>query len=264
MLIIHKPELEAMRQSTSPTSTPHEPYIDAGNHMAARRHTRSMQDLPTEVAVQIAGHLAAMSVSPMDDLRSLRATCRFLCGVTRDRAVGQCINVRQFAAAMLWRDRAANAALLADLTNIGNPEACYMTGMMNVFSKGTPEARPCIIELARATERGHNVAAYVAAILLFRANTSADNDQASRWYMRQVEGDEEATAGAAGGIGRSMFSNEGCLHCRELAFACVMGTHWRRWVQVPQSAPPVPHGDLPCAGFPCSHPVDEWDPDGLR
>ena len=47
-----------------------------------------MQDLPMEVAVQIAGHLAAMSVSPMDDLRSLRATCRFLRGVTSDCAVG--------------------------------------------------------------------------------------------------------------------------------------------------------------------------------
>ena len=66
-----------------------------------------MQDLPTEVAVQIAGHLAAISVSPMDDLRSLRATCCFLCGVTRDRAVGQCIDVRRFTAAMLWNDIAA-------------------------------------------------------------------------------------------------------------------------------------------------------------
>ena len=114
MPIIHKLELEAMRQSTSEffphaeTSTPpREPYIDACNHMAARRHTLSMQDLPTEVAVQIAGHLAAMSVSPMDDLRSLRATCRFLCGVTRDHAVGQHIDVRQFTAAMIWNDIAA-------------------------------------------------------------------------------------------------------------------------------------------------------------
>ncbi|KAG2571489.1 hypothetical protein PVAP13_7KG378600 [Panicum virgatum] len=223
-----------------------------------------MQDLPMEVATQIVGHLTATSVSPMDDLRSLGATCCFPRGVTSDRTVGQRINVRRFAAAMLWRDRAAYAALLADLTDIGNLEACYMTGMMNVFSKGTPEARPCIIELAHATERGHNVAAYVAAILLFRANTGADDNQAVRQYKRQVEGVEEVVAGAAGGAGRSMFSNEGCLHCRELAFACVMGTHWRRWVQVPQLASPVPRGDLRCAGFPCSHPVDEWDPDGLR
>ena len=60
----------------------------------------------------------------------------------------------------------------------------------------------------------HNVAAYVAAILFFRANTGADDDQAARWYMRQVEAEEEVVAGGAGG---SMFSNEGCLHCCELA-----------------------------------------------
>ena len=96
-----------------------------------------MQDLPMEVAVQIAGHLAAMSVSPMDDLRSLRATCRFLCGVTRDRAVGQCIDVRRFTAAMLWNNIAAYATHLAHLTDISNPEACYVTGMNNAFSKGT-------------------------------------------------------------------------------------------------------------------------------
>ena len=100
--------------------------------------------------------------------------------------------------------------------------------MNNVFSKGMPEAWPCIVELDRAAKRGHNVAAYVTAILLFKANTGADDDQAARRYMRQVEGEEEAAAGAAGSAGGPMLSNEGCLHCRELAFACVMGTHWRR------------------------------------
>ena len=81
--------------------------------------------------------------------------------------------------------------------------------------------------------------------------------------MRQVEGEEEAK-GAVGGAGGSMFSNEGCRHYRELAFIHVMGTHWRRWVQVPQPAAPVPRCDLPYVGFPYSRPVDEWDPDGLR
>ncbi|KAG2561495.1 hypothetical protein PVAP13_8KG163601 [Panicum virgatum] len=156
--------------------------------MAVRKHMPSMQDLPMEVAVQIAGHLAATSVSPMDDLRSLWVTCRFLHGVTSDRAVGQHINVPQFSTAMLWRDRAAYATLLAHPTDIGNSEACYMTGMKNIFSKVTPEARPCIVELAHTAERRPNVAAYVAAILLFRANTGADDDQATMRYNRQVEG----------------------------------------------------------------------------
>ena len=61
-----------------------------------------------------------MSVSPMDDLRSLRTTCRFLRGITSDRGVRQRIDVRRFAPAMLWNDSAAYAALLARLTDIGN------------------------------------------------------------------------------------------------------------------------------------------------
>jgi hypothetical protein len=136
-----------------------------------------------------------------------------------------------------------------------------MTGMKNVFSKGTLEARSCIVELACAAERGHIVVPCVAAILLFRVNTGTDDDQAVRRYMFQVEGEKEMVAGGASG---SMLSKEGCLHCRELAFASVMGTHWHRWVQVPQPATPVLRCDLPCVGFPCSRPVDEWDPDGLR
>ena len=48
-----------------------------------------------------------MLVSPMDDLRSLLATCRFLRGITSDRADGQCIDVRWFTPAMLWNDRTA-------------------------------------------------------------------------------------------------------------------------------------------------------------
>ena len=113
-----------------------------------------MQDLPMEVAVQIAGHLAAMSVSPMDELRRLQVMCHFLRGVTSDRAVCQRIDVRRFAPTMLWNDRAAYAALLAHLTDIANPEACFITEMDNAFSEGTPEPRPCIIELVCAVECG--------------------------------------------------------------------------------------------------------------
>ena len=65
---------------------PSDLYIDDGNHMAARMHTPSMQDLPTEVVVQIAGDLAVTADSPMEDLRNLRAACRFLRRVASDRS----------------------------------------------------------------------------------------------------------------------------------------------------------------------------------
>ena len=100
----------------------------------------------------------------MDDLHSLWATCHFLCRVASDRGICELIDVCWFAAAMLGNDHDGYVTLLAQLTDISNPEACYVTGMNNAFSKGMPKAQPCIVELARAAECDHNVAAYVAAI----------------------------------------------------------------------------------------------------
>ncbi|KAG2587234.1 hypothetical protein PVAP13_5NG126900, partial [Panicum virgatum] len=199
----------------------------------------------------IAGDLAVTADSPMEDLRNLRAVCRFLCRVASDRSVGQRITMHRFAPGLLWNDIDAYIALLAHLTNIGNPEAYYISGINNDFSKGTPKARPCIVELAHAAECDHNVAAY--------------DDEAARRYMRQVEGEEEAAAGARAGAsaGGQMLSNEGCVQCRELAFARIFGMLWRRYSEPQQSSAPVPRGDLPCSGFPCSSPVDEWYPQGL-
>lgn len=69
------------------------------------------------------------------------------------------------------------------------------------FYQGTPSARACTIELERAAERGHNVAAYVAAILLYSANDGTMNDDTTRRYLSQVKGEEEvAVAPAAAGL----------------------------------------------------------------
>jgi hypothetical protein len=72
--------------------------------MAARRHPSSLADLPTKVAIQIAGHLAATSERPTDDLHNLWTTCHFMRGVCRDHAVGQHIALERFAHRMERND----------------------------------------------------------------------------------------------------------------------------------------------------------------
>jgi hypothetical protein len=48
--------------------------------------------------------------------------------------------------------------LLACLTQVDNPEACFLTRMGVIFTRGTPAARrPCTVELKRAAANGHNV-----------------------------------------------------------------------------------------------------------
>ena len=53
---------------------------------------------------------------------------------------------------------------------------------------------PCLNNLARATDGGHNLAAYLVAILLYRHNGDARDDDTTRGYMRWVEGKEESWA----------------------------------------------------------------------
>jgi hypothetical protein len=57
--------------------------------MASKEHPRSLAELLMELRANIAGRVAATSKQPMDDLRSLRATCKSMLGPCRDRdAVG--------------------------------------------------------------------------------------------------------------------------------------------------------------------------------
>jgi hypothetical protein len=57
--------------------------------MASREHPRSLAELPIELRANIVGRVAATSKQPMDDLRSLCATCKYMLGPCRDRDVGR-------------------------------------------------------------------------------------------------------------------------------------------------------------------------------
>jgi hypothetical protein len=57
--------------------------------MASREHPRSLTEFPIELRANIADRVAVTSKHPMDDLRSLRATCKSMLGPCRDRDVGR-------------------------------------------------------------------------------------------------------------------------------------------------------------------------------
>ena len=78
---------------------------------------------------------------------------------------------------------------------------------MDILFGENYSSRSSIAKLEEAAQAGHNVAAYVAAMVLYRAN-----DTASR-YMRHIEGVEESA------VATTMMTqmNKGCLRCREAA-----------------------------------------------
>ncbi|KAG2570118.1 hypothetical protein PVAP13_7KG024318 [Panicum virgatum] len=160
--------------------------------MVARQHRpSSLADIPTELAIRIAGHIAATSVRPMEDLRSLRVTCHFMCRVCSDLEVGRLISVERFYRLYRYVIPDGYLTLLPRLAQVGNLEACFVVGMIAVLRY--PLLKPLSVidkNLERAARGGHKVVAYVAAILLYMANGGTSADNTTRQYMRQVVGDE--------------------------------------------------------------------------
>jgi hypothetical protein len=68
---------------------------------------------------------------------------------------------------LVW-DPVAYKAFLAMLIDLGNPKACFFSGIKAVFM----ENRGCN-DLQRTAEGGHDAAAYLYAILLYRDNGGA-------------------------------------------------------------------------------------------
>jgi hypothetical protein len=125
-------------------------------------------------------------------------------------------------------------AFLAMLTSLKHPEACFLSGIQDFFIEHRGYN-----DLWCATEGGHDAAAYLYAILLYRDNGSAAADDIAKWYMRLVAGGSSTTS--------RWLSNEGCLPLHEKA-ACAL--HYSTWCIWGEPLPPLAQvrGDQPCAG----------------
>jgi TPR repeat protein len=99
------------------------------------------------------------------------------------------------------------------LGGLRNPEACFLSEIKAFFieHKGYDDLR-------RAAEDGHDAAAYLYAILLYRENGSAATDDTAKGYMRRVAGGGSTTS--------RWLSNEGCLPLCEKAARAL---HYSTW-----------------------------------
>ena len=153
----------------------------------------SLMALPTDVQIKIAGHLVMTSDWPLDDLRSLWATCSTMRHICGDPADGQRLALDQVRRGRTGADPINYYALLASLTQVGNLEACFLTGIPMVF-KEIHRPRPCLNDLTHAVDDRHNLAAYLVTILLYRHNGNDYDNDTTRRYMRRCEGKEESLA----------------------------------------------------------------------
>jgi hypothetical protein len=125
-------------------------------------------------------------------------------------------------------------AFLAILISLGNPEACFLSGIKAFFIKHRGYN-----DLRSAAKGGHDAAAYLYAIFLYRDNGGATADDTAKGYMRRVAGGGSTTSSR-------WLSNEGCLPLREKAARMLHYSTWRIWGE-PLPPPAQVRGDL-CIG----------------
>jgi hypothetical protein len=119
--------------------------------------------------------------------------------------------------------------------------------------------RPCLDNLSHTAKYGHNVAAYLVAILLYRRNDDALRHDTARRYIRQVKGEEESRAAAAGGGAgppNTWLRNKVCVLCHQVAANMIKQS--TMWGNITLPPPARVRGDLPCAGGICGR-VDGWE-----
>jgi hypothetical protein len=144
--------------------------------MASREHPQSLAELSEELLAIIARRVGATSNRPMKDLQSLRATRKSMLGPCHDRDVGRHLALDRVPVEQMQNDEPDGYdVFIRSLAEAGNLVACFLTRMDDIFGRNHSPWPP-LDQLHRAAEGGHRVAAYVAAVFLYRANSGADAD----------------------------------------------------------------------------------------
>ena len=103
-----------------------------------------------------------------------------MCRIYGDPAIGRHVAMdRCRRVARSWNDLDNYYALLGSLTQLGNPNAYLLTRIPMVFVDNH-SPRPCLDDLSRAVDGGHNVVAYLVAIFLYWHNGDARDDNTMR------------------------------------------------------------------------------------
>jgi hypothetical protein len=104
-----------------------------------RRRTRHQPSslllgLPQDLRIEIAAHVGVTSERPLADLRSLRGTCSTMRQVCGHSDVSRHLSIEGIRDEISWVwNPTAYKASLAMLTGLGNPEACYLSGIKAFF-----------------------------------------------------------------------------------------------------------------------------------
>jgi len=92
---------------------------------------------------------------------------------------------------------------------VGNLEACFLAGLRPVFVEDHRSLTSPIERLQHSGKTGHKLGMYIYALVLYRSNTGASNDDIVRRLLRKLEGADEAGPAAL------PWKNQTCTRCRK-------------------------------------------------
>jgi hypothetical protein len=215
-----------------------------------------MENLSTEIAVEIAARLAESSDFAVAEVGSLRATCKKMRQVCRMPEVGWCLAVHPLLPIGSWDlyyDNGFHQNLIINLSKVGNPVACFFAGMRVVLVEAHGDLQPSLDMLECAAKAGHQVSMYVLAVYKYRPNSGAEEDASAMELFRKIEGDD-AGAGAP-----ATWANMACAQLRQQALlvsANVVPLSRRVPMQKPVSRV---HNDHRCASRPMCGSDATWE-----
>ena len=145
----------------------------------------SLPVLQEEMLIEVAARVASSSSSPMADLHRLRGACTLV----RDKV---CRSLNLFRVLYQSEDAGTRERLIANTYAASNLEAIFIKGMRVFFGHHGGALQAPLDDLDQAARGGHKPAAYMLAMVLWRANSGNEADLREKQLLAEVADDDPA------------------------------------------------------------------------
>ncbi|CAO2145373.1 unnamed protein product [Urochloa humidicola] len=136
----------------------------------------------------------------MQDLRSLRRSCKWMCQVCKSRHVAKSIPVQHVLERELYTvedyGRDYRNDLIGKLVEASNEEAYFRDGVRVGFDVYRSELVCPLDNLKSAAHKGYNLAAYMLVVCLYMRNGGTVDDEKEKELIRKLEGEDGPGAAA--------------------------------------------------------------------
>uniref|UniRef100_A0ACD5ZAZ0 Uncharacterized protein n=1 Tax=Avena sativa TaxID=4498 RepID=A0ACD5ZAZ0_AVESA len=136
--------------------------------------------LPSDILVEVTARIAGESTTPLNDIVSLRRSCKVFRDATASREVGRCMAVQR-EWRLHWWDKAMFLSVLRRCAASGNADASYILGLEEICNRRRKASG--LRHLRRAMEHGHAAAAYTIGMIMLRDSYDLEGIEQAMGYL---------------------------------------------------------------------------------